>query len=124
MESRKLKYSIQEHNASHLHWDLRLERNGVAKSWAVPKKPEFTTPEKRLLVEVEDHDIGYMEFEGAIPEGQYGAGTVKLYDSGYYVPLDIKEGKKWVISLYGRRLQGEFILLHFKDRNWLMWKRG
>jgi bifunctional non-homologous end joining protein LigD len=119
----KLKYAIQEHNATHLHWDLRLEWNGVAKSWAIPKKPEFLTPEKRLLVEVEDHDIGYMDFEGTISEGQYGAGTVKLYDSGYYVPLDIKEDKKWVISLYGRRLQGEFVILRFKDRNWLMWKK-
>jgi bifunctional non-homologous end joining protein LigD len=120
----KLKYCIQEHNATHLHWDLRLEHDGVAKSWAVPKKPEFAGSEKRLLVEVEDHDIGYMDFEGSIPEGQYGAGTVKLYDSGFYEAIDIKEGKKWIINLEGNRLKGEFVILHFRDKNWLMFRKN
>ena len=119
----KLKYVIQEHNASHLHWDLRLERDGVAKSWAVPKKPEFKADEKRLLVEVEDHDLRYMGFEGTIEEGQYGAGTVKIYDSGYYEPIDIKEGKKWLVNIEGSKLKGEFVILHFKDKNWLMFRK-
>jgi bifunctional non-homologous end joining protein LigD len=120
----RLKYAIQEHNASHLHWDLRLEQEGVARSWAVPKRPEFAGSVKRLLVEVDDHDIGYMDFEGTIPEGQYGAGSVKLYDSGFYEPIDIKEGRKWIICIEGSKLKGEFVLLHFKDKNWLMWRKG
>ncbi len=120
----KLRYAIQEHNATHLHWDLRLEKDGVAKSWAVPKRPEFNNGEKRLLVEVEDHGLDYMGFEGTLPEGEYGAGTVKIWDSGYYEPIDIKDGKKWIINLEGKKLAGEFVLLHFKEKNCLMFSKN
>lgn len=117
----KLRYCVQEHHARNLHYDLRLEYEGVAKSWAVPKKPEFGLGEKRLAVQVEDHDLEYMKFEGEISEG-YGAGTVKLWDEGFYEPINI-EDKKWVIMIDGKKLKGEFILLHFKEKNWLWFRK-
>jgi len=101
---KKLKYVIQLHEATHRHWDLRLELDGVAKSWAVPKEPPIKEGIKRLAVQVEDHDVDYMDFEGRIPEGQYGAGTVKIWDKGFWEPESI-DNKKIVAVIYGKKLE-------------------
>jgi len=119
----KLIYVIQEHHARALHFDLRLEKDGVLKSWAVPKGiPEGD--EKHLAVEVEDHPFEYGSFEGTIPKGQYGAGTVKIWDKGYYEPK-LWEKDKIEVTLNGQRLNGRYILVRLKkaeDKDWLLLK--
>lgn len=136
--SRKKKsplFVIQEHHASHLHWDLRIEIDGVLKSWAVPKGPSTNPREKRLAIETEDHPIAYAHFEGTIPEGQYGAGTVMVWDIGTYknirmdekviIPMDIcyKQGRIEIV-LEGTKLKGAYALIHFRpnEKNWLFFK--
>ena len=123
---KKLKFVVQHHLARKDHYDLRLEWNGVLKSWAVPKGPSYNTKDKRLAVHVEDHPISYSNFEGTIPKGEYGGGTVMLFDEGYYEPLNSfrKELKNGVLKfkLYGKRLKGEWTLVHFKEDNWLLIK--
>lgn len=119
----KLIYVIQEHHARALHFDLRLEKDGVLKSWAVPKGiPEGD--EKHLAVKVEDHPFEYGSFEGTIPKGQYGAGTVKIWDKGNYEPK-LWEKDKIEVTLNGQRLNGRYILVRLKragDKDWLMLK--
>lgn len=112
---------IHKHHARRLHYDLRLEWKGVAKSWAIPKIPSWKEGIKRLAVQVEDHSLEYMDFEGEIPEGQYGAGKVEIWDSGYWEPESVKE-KKIVALIRGKRLKGRFTLVNFKDKNWLFFK--
>lgn len=102
-------FVIHEHHASHLHWDLRLEMDGVLKSWAVPKEPPTEKGVKRLAVEVEDHDLDYADFEGIIEEG-YGAGEVKIWDSGEY-EIESRKTHKIVIVLKGQKLKGRYVLL-------------
>jgi len=126
-EAAPLRYVIQKHYASRLHWDLRLEEGGVLKSWAVPKEPPAEPGIKRLAVEVEDHTLEYADFEGEIPEGEYGAGTVKIWDSGTYVPLETKPGLR-VIEIRGRKLKGPYALVKIKGRKagekpWLFFKK-
>ena len=118
---KSLKYCIQHHFASHEHFDVRLEYKGVAKSWAVPKEPPKTEGVKRLAVQVEDHQVSYMRFEGSIPEGQYGAGKVELWDTGTWEPESISK-KKIVALIHGKKLKGRFTLVHFKEKNWLFFK--
>ena len=122
-----LRYVIQKHKSSHLHWDLRLEEKGVLKSWAVPKEPPAAAGVKRLAVEVEDHALEYGDFEGVIPEGEYGAGTVRIWDTGTYVPLETKPGLR-VVEIRGRKLKGAYALVKIKGRKpgekpWLFFKK-
>ena len=117
-------YVIQEHHATHLHWDLRLEMGGVLRSWAVPKEPPLEAGVRRLAVPVEDHPLDYATFEGTISEGQYGAGKVIIWDKGTYEPVSISEGKI-VFNVFGERLKGEYCLIRTKFQgkdSWLFFK--
>jgi bifunctional non-homologous end joining protein LigD len=121
------RFVIQEHQATHLHWDFRLEKDGVLKSWAVPKGPPEQKGIKRLAVQVEDHEISYIDFQGTIPEGQYGTGTVKIWDKGIYQiesksPKDAKRPKRIVFELKGKRLKGRYALIHLKEKQWFLIK--
>jgi DNA ligase D-like protein (predicted 3'-phosphoesterase) len=117
-------FVVQEHHARRFHHDLRLEKNGVLKSWAVPKAVPEQAGEKRLAVETEDHPMEYQNFEGTIPQGQYGAGTVKIFDKGTY------ETKVWnddmvEVYLHGSKLNGRYVLARFKkagEKQWLLLK--
>jgi len=116
------RFVIQKHSATHLHYDLRLEMDEVLKSWAVPKEPPTEPGMKRLAVEVEDHMLNYIDFQGTIPKGEYGAGTVEIWDKGTYT-LKHRSPNKIVFTLQGTRLSGDYTLLRFKeDRNWLLFK--
>jgi bifunctional non-homologous end joining protein LigD len=117
-------FVIQEHHARRLHYDLRLENGGVLKSWAVPKGMPESPRQRHLAVETEDHPIGYANFEGSIPEGQYGAGTVKIWDKGHY-QTKVWEDNKIEFTLNGQRLKGRYILVRLKkagDKDWLLLK--
>lgn len=136
---RKLKFVVQRHAASRLHYDFRLEINGVLKSWAVPKGPSMNPSDKRLAVMVEDHPYDYAKFEGTISPGNYGAGEVEIWDQGFYIPVvrisnqnddstiqsELNNGKLEFV-LKGKKLKGEFILVRMKnskDENaWLLIK--
>ncbi len=118
-------FVIQEHHASHLHWDLRLEMGGVLRSWAVPKEPPTEKGVKRLAVQTEDHPLAYADFEGVIPEGMYGAGRVKIWDRGSLEIIECIEDKI-EFRLQGRKMRGEYVLLRFKragPNSWLFFKR-
>src|SRR5690554_1198173 len=138
-DNQKLIFVIQKHAASHLHYDFRLEMEGVLKSWAVPKGPTTDPSIKRLAMMVEDHPYDYRTFEGSIPKGQYGGGTVIVWDQGYYEPIEEfktrKEQEKHLlkqlksgslkIKLFGEKLQGEFALVKTKgmsENSWLLIK--
>ena len=122
MSERRI-YVIQKHAATHLHFDLRLEMDGVLKSWAIPKEPPTSLGVKRLAVQVEDHPVEYASFEGAIPEGEYGAGTVEIWDKGTYKLIDRKEDK-FIVEIGGAKLSGVYVLVRFKDKkNWLFFKK-
>ena len=126
-------FVIQQHHASRMHYDFRIEVDGVLKSWAVPKGPSLNPRDKRLAVMVEDHPLGYATFEGIIPKG-YGAGTVIVWDTGSYKNTTEKNGKSVPITkaldaghieieLHGKKLQGLYALIKFRsDNNWLLIK--
>ena len=119
-------FVIQEHHAHHLHYDLRLERDGVLKSWAVPKGVPESPGAKHLAVAVEDHPLEYATFEGTIPKGEYGAGTVTIWDTGTYETKHWDEQKIEVI-LHGKRLSGHYVLVRFKRAGkdeWLVFRAG
>ena len=139
-EKNKFRFVVQRHHASRLHYDFRLELEGVLKSWAVPKGPSMNPKDKRLAMMVEDHPVDYIDFEGEIPQGNYGAGTVIVWDHGSFEPIneksepitekqalaDLKKGQlKFFIS--GKKIKGEFVLVHLKnddkrDNSWLLIK--
>lgn len=133
----KLIFTVQRHHASHLHYDFRLELNGVLKSWAVPKGPSLNPKDKRLAMMVEDHPKDYAGFEGDIPQGNYGAGHVDVWDQGTYEPIDEKgdvisaaqfaknlKAGSIKFRMKGKKLKGDFALVHMKrgERTWLLIK--
>lgn len=135
----QLSFVVQRHKASHLHYDFRLEMDGVLKSWAVPKGPSMNPGDKRLAMMVEDHPYSYKDFKGVIPEG-YGAGIVEIWDKGKYTDIEnsskeaaekkLKAGLKagnLKFTLHGKKLKGEFALVKLKgkeDNAWLLIKHN
>ncbi len=128
-------FVVQKHDASNLHYDFRIEVEGVLKSWAVPKGPSMNPLSKRLAIQTEDHPFEYSEVEGVIPEGQYGAGAVLVWDNGVYENINEKNGRlvsmsesiengHIKISLKGKKLHGKFALLQTskKKNQWLFFK--
>ncbi|MEO6405608.1 MAG: DNA polymerase ligase N-terminal domain-containing protein [Ferruginibacter sp.] len=140
--TKKLSFVVQRHKASHLHYDFRLEMDGVLKSWAVPKGPSLNPADKRLAMMVEDHPYDYKDFTGIIPEGNYGAGIVEIWDKGSYTALtdDAKADDEKLLKaglkagslkfvLKGKKLKGEFALVKLKnnkagDNSWLLIKHN
>lgn len=133
--ARRLSFVIHEHHASRLHFDFRLEMDGVLKSWAVPKGPSMNPADKRLAVAVDDHPISYGDFEGIIPAGHYGAGAVVIWDRGTYALLEGTDAARQLASgglkfvLEGTRLRGAFALVKLTSprttgKEWLLMKKA
>jgi len=136
----KLSFVVQRHKATRLHYDFRLEMDGVLKSWAVPKGPSLNPKDKRLAMMVEDHPYDYKDFAGIIPKGNYGAGIVEIWDNGQYADLENSEKKtaeknlraglkagNLKFRLFGKKLKGEFALVKIKnseDNSWLLIKHS
>jgi bifunctional non-homologous end joining protein LigD len=133
--AKKLRFVIQKHDATRLHYDLRLELDGVFKSWAVTRGPSLDPADKRLAVEVEDHPLDYGDFEGIIPQGQYGSGTVQIWDRGYWIPEGDQSPEEALaagdlkFTLEGKKLSGSWVLVRIKHNrdnskrvNWLLIK--
>jgi bifunctional non-homologous end joining protein LigD len=123
------RFVIQKHHARNLHYDFRLEVDGVLKSWAIPKGLPKRAKDKRLAVQTEDHPLEYLHFEGEIPEGHYGAGTVEIWDEGKFLnlkkELSLKSAlKRGQVEIYleGKKYKGGYALIHFKEKNWLIIK--
>jgi DNA ligase D-like protein (predicted 3'-phosphoesterase) len=116
------RFVVHRHQARHLHYDFRLEIDGVLKSWAVPKGVPLEPMMKRLAIQVEDHPVEYIDFSGQIPEGQYGAGTVEIWDNGEF-ELSKREADHLELTLKGNKLSGDYVLLHTDGKNWLLFKR-
>ena len=118
-------FVVHKHDASHLHYDLRLEIHGVLRSWAVPKEPPEKEGIKRLAIKVEDHPLEYADFEGTIPEGMYGAGTVRIWDKGEF-RIEKEKDEEILFELKGRKLVGKYALIKTKFKgkdSWLFFKR-
>lgn len=120
-------FVVQKHDARNLHYDFRLEIEGVLRSWAVPKEPPKKVGTKRLAIQTEDHPMAYADFEGEIPEGEYGAGTVEIWDNGTF-DLHKNEEKEIAFTLYGEELKGDYVLIRTKygkgEKGWLFFKRA
>ena len=115
------RFVVHKHQATHLHYDFRLELDGVLRSWAVPKGPPTEPGARRLAVAVEDHPIDYIGFEGTIPKGEYGAGTVEIWDKGTFELME-RTDKTISMVLHGKKLKGDYRLVNFRDKNWLLFK--
>ena len=135
LAKKAFRFVVHEHKSKRLHYDFRLEINGVLKSWAIPKGPSLNPADKRLAVMVTDHPLEYIDFEGIIPEGQYGAGPVVVWDTGEFIPLEsgdpggsLSTGKL-SFELKGKKLRGAFALAHMKGlprstgKEWLLMKK-
>ena len=123
----KLQFVVQKHRASHLHYDVRLEHEGVMLSWAVPKGPSPDPAVRRLAMMTEPHPMDYNEFEGVIPEGEYGGGTVMIWDRGTWTPESPDVTRALAkgdlkFTLHGRKLKGSWVLVRTRDRQWLLIK--
>jgi bifunctional non-homologous end joining protein LigD len=120
------RFVVQEHEATRLHYDFRLEMDGVLRSWAIPKGPSMNPAEKRLAVAVEDHVLEHADYEGIIPEGSYGSGPVVIWDQGSYELLE-KGDDKLSFQLKGKKLKGDFALVRLKKsrsgNDWLLMKK-
>lgn len=122
---KKLKFVVHQHEARKLHYDFRLEMNEILKSWAIPKEPPIKEKIKKLAVEVENHPLSFINFEGEIPKGLYGAGIIRIWDCGNY-ELKEKTSNKIIFILHGKKMKGKYCLLKFKKENgknlWLIFK--
>lgn len=120
-------FVVQRHDARNLHYDFRLEIDGVLKSWAVPKEPPKKAGIRRLAIETEDHPLAYADFEGEIPAGEYGAGKVEIWDRGTFELLKHEE-REIVAALEGKELKGDYVLIRTKygkgEKGWLFFKRA
>lgn len=127
VKNKALEFVIQKHRASRLHYDFRLEHDGVMLSWAVPKGPSLDPATKRLAMETEDHPMDYNRFEGVIPEGEYGAGTVMIWDHGAWEP-EVEDVDRALakgdlkFTLHGKKLTGSWVLVRTRPRQWLLIK--
>lgn len=115
------RFVVHRHEARRLHWDLRLELDGVLKSWAIPKGPPLEQRVKRLAIEVEDHPLSYINFEGIIPPGMYGAGKVEIWDKGSYI-LSERGEDELKLLFQGEKLKGRYLLLRTGGRQWILMK--
>ncbi|HEU4342707.1 MAG TPA: DNA polymerase ligase N-terminal domain-containing protein [Candidatus Binatia bacterium] len=124
---KELEFVVQKHRASRLHYDFRLQHDGVMLSWAVPKGPSLDPSQKRFAMQTEDHPIEYNEFEGVIPEGEYGGGTVMIWDRGTWEP-EVEDVDRALakgdlkFTLKGKKLRGSWVLVRMRDRQWLLIK--
>jgi bifunctional non-homologous end joining protein LigD len=118
-DERTLRFVVQEHHARSLHWDLRLERDGVLASWAVPKGIPPDPRKNHLAVRTEDHPIEYLEFHGDIPAGQYGAGSMRIWDSGTYETHKWRD-KEVMVTFHGERVRGRYVLFRTDEKNWMI----
>ena len=125
MEEEKV-YVIQKHDASNLHYDLRLEKSNVLKSWVIPKGPSKNPSDKRLAIKTNDHPLDYANFEGKIEEGNYGAGKVELWDRGTFKEIKWKQDEI-IVNINGDKLNGKYVLIRFQPEedpdNWLFFKK-
>ena len=124
MKKKKI-FVVHHHFARHEHFDFRIEVGRVLKSWAIPKKPPLKPSTKRLAIQVEDHSLSYATFKGRIPEGQYGAGIVKIWDKGTYDLIE-KTPNKYEVNLHGKKLKGVYLLTNFEfagKNKWLFYKK-
>jgi bifunctional non-homologous end joining protein LigD len=126
-KKKELEFVIQKHRASSLHYDFRLEHDGVMLSWAVPRGPSLDPSNKRFAMQTENHPIEYNQFEGVIPEGEYGGGTVMIWDRGTWEP-EVEDVDRALakgdlkFTLHGKKLRGSWVLVRMRERQWLLIK--
>src|SRR5438876_10877459 len=113
------RFVVQEHHARRLHWDFRLEKDGVLVSWAVPKGVPLDPKKNHLAVHVEDHPLDYIDFHGEIPKGEYGAGTIKIWDKGTYEAEKFRDDEV-MLTFHGEQLQGKYVLFQTNGKNWMI----